>query len=434
MNDPRIPFQVARAARRRPRGSVFAMVAGATLLGATSPAAARAPGAPLDEEGRRGLAGEHSMCGVPVYVLDAGTLQNYQTPSPSWDFRLNAGLWVGAIADRGAGDETTVSTTFFNQEFTSVPAPAASRVLGRPDSRVPSLALDYVDTIPNDFYPDHRPLGLSVHQESGEVQSSSGLHWIDLKYRIRNISPELTPGGWPLRMVYVGILADPDVGTATSAHPWTDDRGAFAPARGTGQGEVPGASRGDLAYVFDDPYLGADNVTTQVGVALLGNRAHRFATWSFQDDPMTDIDRYARMRGDSDDVPTIDPPSAQSGDQRILIAVGPFEMLAPGEEITFAASLVCGELGPSPIPIVLGESPASSRLADRVVSPGANELSFSTLPNDDSGVEIWDVSGRKLADVDPGRAWNLRANGRVVPAGVYFYRASGSLGRIIVVR
>ncbi|MCA9750988.1 MAG: hypothetical protein KC591_02270 [Gemmatimonadetes bacterium] len=450
MNDPRTPLQSARSARRRPRGSDFAMVAGAALLAAAPPAFARVAGVPVDAGGGRGLAGEHSMCDVPVFVLDAGTLQNYQTPSPLWDFRLNAGLWVGAIADRGAGDEISVSTTFFAHEFTSVSEPAPARGHALPTSRVPSLDLTYVDTIPNDLYPEHRPLGLSVHQESAEVQSSSGLHWIDLKYRIRNVSPELTPGGWPLRMVYVGLMADPDVGTATSDQPWADDWGAFVPARGTGNAEVPGAARGDLAYSVDDPGTGADDVTTQVGIALRGRRAHRFSVWSFEDDPTTDADRYARMRGDSDDAPTIDPPSTRAADQRILLAVGPFPMVAPGEEITFAASLVCGELGPLPIPRGPGDAPVSWRLADRVVSPGARELEFSTLPNDDFGVEIWDVAGRKLADVDPGRAWDLRANGRVVPAGVYFYRfrahggvhgdrtngtaASAGMGRIVVVR
>ena len=404
----------------------------ALALALPGPAAAAAPGGSAAGPARA-ILGSHPMCGAELSVTESARFTTGFTPDPESGFAFVAGLWVGALVDRGSGLQPSVSTGLFSTEFFPVndPPPPARPQAG-------DLLVDGYTAVMRDIYtpawlPDHAPLGLEVVQESHVTQTRGNLSWIDVKYTVTNISDELDGRGlgWDLENVYLGILSDPDVGTVDVAGHWQDDLGGFAPGPlGTGDGVAPGAVRGDLAYMFDTPG-GGDDTDVQVGVALRGVRAHRFAIWAAgAQDPQDDTQRYAFMRGISDEDPTIDLPPTQAADYRILLSVGPLARLAPGEKTGFALSFVCGDLVPG------DPAPAAARTVrapDLVVPPGARGVRLAA----DGPVEIWSVTGRRVATVPAGSAWDLRAAGARAPAGVYFYRPvdrSAPAARIVVLR
>ena len=86
----------------------------------------------------------------------------------------------------------------------------------------------YVDTFTPSFYPDHLPLGLEVVQESVPVEAPEGVHAVEVKFTIRNISDEYDPPGWTIEGLYVGLFSDADIGR-DMLHYWADDLGGFVP-------------------------------------------------------------------------------------------------------------------------------------------------------------------------------------------------------------
>jgi hypothetical protein len=76
-----------------------------------------------------------------------------------------------------------------------------------------------------------------------------------------------------------------------------------------------------------------------------------------------------------------------------------------------------------------------SPTSDRVVTANANALQLGDGTTD---VEIFSVSGRRLATIEAGRSWNLNLDtGERAPNGVYFWRprsTEGAAGKIVVRR
>lgn len=408
-------------------------ISSATLfLVATAAAAAPPLETVPDPALTRGDDATHDLCGVEVTVLN-GRFSTGFTPQDDWDFTTSIGLWVGGRVDRGAGYVVSVSTGLYEQEFWSTDAPpptSRAHELERGEATVKT----YVDTFIPTFYPDHRPLGLEIVQESFPVNAPPGVHAVDVKFTMRNISHEYDAPGWIIDDIYIGMLADPDVGSASGLNYWTDDLGGCASGyHSTSAVIAPGARRGDLAYLYDAPGTG-DDVDTQFGIVLRETPAHAFQIWSSGiSDPSNDSQRYALMRGNTDGSPHVDPNPIVPNDYRFLLSAGPYESLAPGETLTFSASLVCGRLVISPSVEPQALEPRHAR--DRVVTANATALQLGDGSND---VEIFSVTGRRLATVEAGQAWNLQldAGGRA-PAGVYFWRpraTEGAAGKIVVRR
>lgn len=71
------------------------------------------------------------------------------------------------------------------------------------------------------FYPEHRPLGLRVHQESYAWSTEGANEFIGMDFKIIN------DGFETLRQVYLGFFVDSDVGPKSNPLYASDDRGAF---------------------------------------------------------------------------------------------------------------------------------------------------------------------------------------------------------------
>ena len=375
-----------------------------------------------------GSGGSHDLCGVEVPV----GYGRFHTTEDSGDFSPRVGLWVGGRADRGAGPVASVSTGLYGFEFWPEDDPSPTGRAGQVVLSETAVQAVYVDTFTSSWLPDHLPLGLEVIQESVPVEAPEGVHAVEVKFTIRNISDEYDPPGWTIEGLYVGLFSDADIGR-DMLHYWADDLGGFVPGPpNTGGSIAPGARNGDLAYMYDEPGNG-DDVDTQFGISLRNVSAHAFRIWHHLD-PTTDAARYALLRGNSDTDPTIDPNPLVATDHRFLISAGPYPTLAPGETITFSAALLCGRLVllPAVAPDTFDTFP---RPSDHVVSLDASSL---RLGDGVSDVEVYSVSGRRLTNVLAGRAWDLRlASGERVPAGVYFWRPAGrpgAAGKIVVRR
>jgi hypothetical protein len=248
---------------------------------------------------------------------------------------------------------------------------------------------------------------------------------------VTNISAAYRPPGWDLDHVYLGMFADPDVGQGSVVPYWTDDLAAYASTAG-----------GGLAYAWDAPGQG-DDTAERVGLLLPGQEVHSFQVWSYLDDPTDDAARYALLRGDGDDVQTIDPPATVPADQRILVSVGPFS-LPRGASRSFVVAVVCGDALPSaPVSLAAGDAALAaspSRVMPNPVSRSAPGIRFAGFPSG-APVSVYETSGRLVTtlvtDVAGAATWDLVSRSGRVSAGVYLYRVGGAAGtksgKIVVV-
>jgi hypothetical protein len=311
-------------------------------------------------------------------------------PSAEWpagsgyEHLYAAGLWVGARA----GDDTLVSTAVYNIEFL---APADDPVYtiyesasgapgGEPDfdddsdgsvdeDRLDGIDNDldgatdedyaaisdemfacvYFDTTEIDQVPPediHAPMGLEVYETSYEWSRDLLDDFVRIRYEVTNIGQEV------LEEVYLGIMADPDVGYgADAANNYLDDRAAYLDK------DVPEALaqervRLQMAYCCDEPggadgtwdgYIGfliLDHPTDPDGIvapASVGPLVYR-SWYAGPDFPRNDPTRYRFMSQ-----PMISPPSISPQDWRFLLSVGPFDELAPGETTFLEIAIVCGQ-------------------------------------------------------------------------------------------
>lgn len=411
-----------------------------------------------------------------------------------------AGLWVGARV----GGDTLVSAAAYGMEFLpplddpvyTIYESAAGAVGGEPgfdddsdgfidEDRLDGIDNDldgavdedyaaisdemfacvYFDTTELDHAPPedlHVPLGLEVYETSYAWSAPLLDDFVRIRYEITNIGQEA------LEEVYLGLLADPDVGPGYIPPIYLDDRAAYLDK------EVPEAPtqrrfRLKMAYCWDEPggpdadwdgYIGflvLDHPTDPAGIAapqLVGPLVYR-SWYAGPDFPRNDVARYRYMSE-----PHVSPPATEPQDWRFLLSVGPFDELGPGETTFLEVAVVCGqglrglvenasalytrledasvlERLEEPLLAAAGAvgGPASTRLD--LAPPAPNPASTSarigfTLPRREHvELSVLNCAGRVVATLVDGERgpgehteiWNGRAaSGAPVSSGIYVVR------------
>lgn len=304
-----------------------------------------------------------------------------------------------------------------------------------------------------DIYPDHSPLGIEVVQESFQWEDERFDDFVGMRFTIVNRSDAM------IEDVYVGMFADFDIGNASN----------------------------DWARYHDGPVTAWDGSTVNVQLAravseqaaegahagvVLASRemvASSFQVYSGNlpfdqgGDPTNDAERYESLSSGA-----FDAGNDRYNDIRILLAVGPFEELAPGESATVDLAFVVGatldELVQNAANAVrLGQGALVDRDRDaatgvdgrefhvpwievkgRLKDKGSGPMRLAARPNPfnprvefmfdlpataSTQIDVYDARGRHVAAVfdevlaaGPGRVvWNgVDGSGRAVSSGVYF--------------
>lgn len=230
------------------------------------------------------------------------------------------------------------------------------------------------------LFPDHRPLGLEILfsacvWNTTAEQDLVGLHWV-----IRNA------GLQPIEDLYVGLLVDGDLGRHNDATAGEDD------LAGTFSGLVRRLEGGfaDLEYAWMRDADAADTMPGWLGVTLDGSgfgdrEALRPATFGlnalrilsaahsvgYRSLPMFDEERYEVLQRERQD-PDVQPD--RFGDYLVLLSVGPWEVLLPGEYVIVNGTLTVAP-GESALreAILANQRTAQGRWynADRISASGA---------------------------------------------------------------
>jgi len=212
------------------------------------------------------------------------------------------------------------------------------------------LSCWYTDDQPEAIqaYPEHEPLHLTVLQRSMQWADPDFDDFVGFEYFITNTGADV------LEDVYLGIFIDGDVGSRSTTWYWEDD------ATGFYDGSVLCTDRGpaqvEYAYWYDADSDGGQT-TGQCGLLLLdcitdptGELAppevrfsgyHHFSgSQSFEEggDPTNDFERYQLLSAQTTER---NGPGPQ--DYRVLVCVGPFAQLAPGETLPFVVALFAGD-------------------------------------------------------------------------------------------
>ncbi len=336
-----------------------------------------------------------SQYSVPSSYADA--------PSAQWpagtgvEFLWAAGLWVGAVIN----GQKAVSTGQFEREFRPLPffqdtiyeaidgrivrPPGHPAIHGVPnyltngdddiDGRIDEEILNGYDddadglidedfgqagdqmmvctmydntSLAQEIYPDHTPLNLKVVQSSYAWSHNDADDFVGFQWDITNI------GATDLVNVYLGILADCDIGRRGEGSNGLDDRVGFWEGfvRSSDRSFVPVS----VAYMFDGAYH--DPVRGYFGVLILdytkpGNiregpttvHVRSFNVFaghqSFAQggDPTNDMQRYDLMARPWRDRP---PTTGEGNDYRFLVASGPWRTFESGQSMTFKAAMVAG--------------------------------------------------------------------------------------------
>ncbi len=202
------------------------------------------------------------------------------------------------------------------------------------------------DPISRQMYPDHRPLGLEIRQEACAWHEPGFEDLVGLRWIIKNDGPQ------PIRDLYVGLLVDGDIGRHADPGAGSDDLAgavtslvrqpegywedhAYGWMR---DGDAEDALPGWLGIYADGSGLGDPQA---VRPANFPPHAIRFLDADFTQGylgiPELDGERYdllARGGRDRD----VDP--AYTSDYAVLMSVGPYEVLHPGEYVILDAALV----------------------------------------------------------------------------------------------
>jgi hypothetical protein len=204
------------------------------------------------------------------------------------------------------------------------------------------------------IWPEHTPMHLTVRQETFQWAEEFYEDFIGVHYNIRN------DGSAFLESVIIGIYADLDAGPRQYGSYYMDDMigyySGFACAR---KGDTEFPQMIEVAYVYDAD--GDDGLTPgYFGIAILGHTMNEnlgdyqpgppyISIPSFNifqglqpyltgGDPTNDYERYDVLSASKSERNTTVP-----NDYRVLIGIGPFYALPPGDEIDLNIAYVCGE-------------------------------------------------------------------------------------------
>ncbi len=314
-------------------------------------------------------------------------------PSAEWpagsgtEYLYAAGLWVGAIV----GGVPKVSTAAYEFEFRPTADavdvvyyaaegdPGGNRIPhpGADDDADGSIDEEWLDGRDNDgdglidedyaaisdqmlscwytddqpgitqIYPEHDPLHIKVNQRSYQWSQSLIDDFVMLDYTIENTGSEI------LEDVYVGMFYDGDAGNRNTPNYWADDASAFISE--INYCSDRGASSLSFGYIYDadgdgGATMGAggvlmvDHPTDPAGLSAprkvgFNTYAVFTGTQPFEDggDPTNDFERYELMSSR-----TIERNNNGPADVRMLVSVGPFEQIAPGEKLNIQMAVVGG--------------------------------------------------------------------------------------------
>ncbi len=355
-------------------------LAGLAILAATS-AAAPLGGSTGTAESIRYAATIADINQVGLTVTNYGFFgNNFISRSASFEYPLGsgyehmsrAGLWVGAQAVDDQGPFTGVSTAIVDNaqgsnalaetEFT----PAGSAIYET--SRIPNspvfspgalsdqdLVCSYTDTParpPRGYQSEaHRPLRILVDQRSLGFSLRAAASFVVEQFRITN-------QGAPLRNVYVGLYAQPVSGDKNAYSMWPPSASSTAGSwYYKTHGEYDASRRlYEEHFCAAEPYPGSCNFAycpPWVGVKLLSvhpgkvaDKTVSFHWWSYSPGDTardTDVKRYAIM---SDGQIQSDFSSCQPGTQScspiVVLSVGPWAELDPGDTIRVDFAFVGG--------------------------------------------------------------------------------------------
>lgn len=353
------------------------------------------------------------LCASKFAIGDLGRARTLEG-IPDSEFSIRGELWVGAEFNSGSGEQIQVSSLV---DF--------SRIENWPIS----LEVAYADTAVG--LVGHTPLGIQVRQHSREIPGPSPEGQVLIRFVVTNTSAEWKPPGWSLGNVYLGIVADIDLGQQLpeGQEYWSDDQGAFA-----------STSFGEVGFMWDQNggENAEDDVAARVGILFPEDSVHSFQLFS-AGEPWTESEQYLLLRGDSHASPTIDPPSIRPNDYRILLAAGPFQ-IAKGQSKSFSALYICDDALETRewIPRVSRTDPFSRQSHTLIARP--ENVVFDSLPLG-GRVSIYSVTGQLLADLhsNGSQARWIHAQEAAASGGIYFYRRivlgeETRIGRIILVR
>jgi hypothetical protein len=205
----------------------------------------------------------------------------------------------------------------------------------------------YTDDSPiaTQIYPQHRPLHLMVRENSYQWTDPDFDDIVGFDYEITNIGSSL------LRNMYVGWFIDGDVGNRNRDNYWEDDATAYRSVwvQCTKYGPVSfnysyiydaDGDEGQAPGYFGIAVLGHPTDPTgidapsHVGVSTYANFISDYPYGS-GGDPTNDFERYELMSSE-----TIERSQYVPRDYRMLVSVGPFRELAPGQTMKFSMALV----------------------------------------------------------------------------------------------
>jgi hypothetical protein len=201
-------------------------------------------------------------------------------------------------------------------------------------------------TPPDTLYPQHEPLPILVRQESYQWTEDRFDDFVGIRYNITNI------GTGVLEDVYLGFLADCDIGSRDQFGYWEDDAVcSWFGMVDTELGTVPVR----MAYAYDT-YGDGTLTTSHLGVVMLEHtvdslgidapRSTRITSlrifrgdepYENGGDPVNDFQRYELLSSEVIDR------RAAGGDYRVLIGTGPFTSIEPGETIEIHFALAAGD-------------------------------------------------------------------------------------------
>lgn len=219
-------------------------------------------------------------------------------------------LWIGAVNSNGEIFVTTGTGNAMSRRPEWAPKRQSFQVTtqtGFPQVEKISTQ-SFGDRI---MFDGHNPLGLQVDQKI------YGFHHD--RFAIVDLAITLDSEAGPLNEVFVGFWGDVDAPDSAGYDTPTDDVLGFTASR-------------NAIFIYDSKIKGGKKPL--LGATILGTDLPIVSWWKAADDPKSDEQQYAYLKGDGPKINHEEP-----GDCRFLLSHGPFS-LAADETVRFSIALV----------------------------------------------------------------------------------------------